>query len=225
MSIRPDEISSILKEEIQNFDQTVETSEIGTVIEVGDGIARVHGLQNAMVNELLEFPGGVKGMAQNLEEDNIGCILLGEFEHIKDGDPVKRTGRIIEVPVGEALIGRVVNAIGEPIDGKGPIETTKSRPVENVAPGVITREAVHEPLQTGLKAIDALVPIGRGPGCYLHLRCDRPEGVDRCQRCWHAGRIRRHGLHHRRCRNSIRAFSNALHCTIRRGSNGRRIHV
>ena len=162
MSIRPDEISSILKEEIQNFDQTVETSEIGTVIEVGDGIARVHGLQNAMVNELLEFPGGVKGMAQNLEEDNIGCILLGEFEHIKDGDPVKRTGRIIEVPVGEALIGRVVNAIGEPIDGKGPIETTKTRPVENVAPGVITREAVHEPLQTGLKAIDALVPIGRG---------------------------------------------------------------
>ena len=162
MSIRPDEISSILKEEIQNFDQTVETSEIGTVIEVGDGIACVHGLQNAMVNELLEFPGGVKGMAQNLEEDNIGCILLGEFEHIKDGDPVKRTGRIIEVPVGEALIGRVVNAIGEPIDGKGPIETTKTRPVENVAPGVITREAVHEPLQTGLKAIDALVPIGRG---------------------------------------------------------------
>ena len=162
MSIRPDEISSILKEEIQNFDQTVETSEIGTVIEVGDGIARVHGLQNAMVNELLEFPGGVKGMAQNLEEDNIGCILLGEFDHIKDGDPVQRTGRIIEVPVGEALIGRVVNAIGEPIDGKGPIETTKTRPVENVAPGVITREAVHEPLQTGLKAIDALVPIGRG---------------------------------------------------------------
>ena len=162
MSINPDEISSILKEQIQNFDQTVETSEIGTVIEVGDGIARVHGLQNAMVNELLEFPGGVKGMAQNLEEDNIGCILLGEFEHIKDGDPVKRTGRIVEVPVGEALIGRVVNAIGEPIDGKGPIETQKTRPVENVAPGVITREGVHEPLQTGLKAIDALVPIGRG---------------------------------------------------------------
>ena len=162
MSIKPDEISSILKEQIQNFDQTVETSEIGTVIEVGDGIARVHGLQNAMVNELLEFPGGVKGMAQNLEEDNIGCILLGEFEHIKDGDPVKRTGRIVEVPVGEALIGRVVNAIGEPIDGKGPIETKKTRPVENVAPGVITREGVHEPLQTGLKAIDALVPIGRG---------------------------------------------------------------
>ena len=162
MSIKPDEISAILKEQIQNFDQSVETSEIGTVIEVGDGIARVHGLQNAMVNELLEFPGGVKGMAQNLEEDNIGCILLGEFEHIKDGDPVKRTGRIVEVPVGDELIGRVVNAIGEPIDGKGPLGTTKTRPVENVAPGVITREGVHEPLQTGLKAIDALVPIGRG---------------------------------------------------------------
>lgn len=162
MSIRPDEISAILKEQIKNFDQQVETSEIGTVIEVGDGIARVHGLQNTMVNELLEFPGGVKGMAQNLEEDNIGCIILGEFEHIKDGDPVRRTGRIVEVPVGEALIGRVVNAIGEPIDGKGPIETDKFRPVENVASGVITRKEVRTPLQTGLKAIDSLVPIGRG---------------------------------------------------------------
>lgn len=162
MSIRPDEISSILKEQIKNYDKAVETTEVGTVIEVGDGIARVHGLSNAMVNELLEFPGGVRGMAQNLEEDNIGCIILGEFTHIKDGDPVKRTGRIVEVPVGEALIGRVVNAIGDPIDGKGPIETDKTRPVENVAPGVITRREVNEPLQTGLKAIDALVPIGRG---------------------------------------------------------------
>lgn len=162
MSIRPDEISAILKSQIKNFDQSVDTSEVGTVIEVGDGIARVHGLENTMVNELLEFPGGVKGMAQNLEEDNIGCIILGEFEHIKDGDPVKRTGRIVEVPVGDALIGRVVNAIGEPIDGKGPILTDKTRPVENVASGVITRKEVREPLQTGLKAIDALVPIGRG---------------------------------------------------------------
>lgn len=162
MSIRPDEISSILKEQIRHYDQAVETSEVGTVIEVGDGIARVHGLSNAMVNELLEFPGGVQGMAQNLEEDNIGCIILGDFSHIKDGDPVKRTGRIVEVPVGEALIGRVVNAIGEPIDGKGPLDTDKTRPVENVASGVITRKEVSEPLQTGLKAIDALVPIGRG---------------------------------------------------------------
>ncbi len=162
MSIRPDEISAILKEQIRHYDQAVETSEVGTVIEVGDGIARVHGLSNAMVNELLEFPGGVQGMAQNWEEDNIGCIILGKFDHIKDGDPVKRTGRIVEVPVGEALIGRVVNAIGEPIDGKGDIETDRTRPVENVASGVITRQEVNQPLQTGLKAIDALVPIGRG---------------------------------------------------------------
>lgn len=162
MSIKPDEISAILKTQIKNFDTKLEASEVGVVIEVGDGIARVHGLQNTMVNELLEFPGGVKGMAQNLEEDNIGCIILGEYSHIKDGDLVKRTGRIVEVPVGDALIGRVVNAIGEPIDGKGPIVTDKSRPVENVASGVITRKEVKEPLQTGLKAIDALVPIGRG---------------------------------------------------------------
>lgn len=162
MSIRPDEISAILKTQIKNFDTKLEASEVGMVIEVGDGIARVHGLQNTMVNELLEFPGGVKGMAQNLEEDNIGCIILGEYSHIKDGDLVKRTGRIVEVPVGDALIGRVVNAIGEPIDGKGPIVTDKSRPVENVASGVITRKEVKQPLQTGLKAIDALVPIGRG---------------------------------------------------------------
>ena len=162
MSIRPDEISAILKTQIKNFDSKLEASEVGMVIEVGDGIARVHGLQNTMVNELLEFPGGVKGMAQNLEEDNIGCIILGEYIHIKEGDLVKRTGRIVEVPVGDALIGRVVNAIGEPIDGKGPIVTDKSRPVENVASGVITRKEVKEPLQTGLKAIDALVPIGRG---------------------------------------------------------------
>lgn len=162
MSIRPDEISAILKTQIKNFDTKLEASEVGMVIEVGDGIARVHGLQNTMVNELLEFPGGVKGMAQNLEEDNIGCIILGEYIHIKEGDLVKRTGRIVEVPVGDALIGRVVNAIGEPIDGKGPIVTDKSRPVENVASGVITRKEVKEPLQTGLKAIDALVPIGRG---------------------------------------------------------------
>ena len=162
MSIRPDEISAILKTQIKNFDTKLEASEVGMVIEVGDGIARVHGLQNTMVNELLEFPGGVKGMAQNLEEDNIGCIILGEYIHIKEGDLVKRTGRIVEVPVGDALIGRVVNAIGEPIDGKGPIVTDKSRPVENVASGVITRKEVKQPLQTGLKAIDALVPIGRG---------------------------------------------------------------
>ena len=162
MSIRPEEISSILKQQIENYDKNVEASEVGTVIEVGDGIARVYGLANAMVNELLEFPGGVMGMAQNLEEDNVGCVILGPYKHIKEGDPVKKTGRIVEVPVGEALIGRIVNAIGQPIDGKGPIVTDKYRPVESVAPGVITRKGVHQPLQTGLKVIDALVPIGKG---------------------------------------------------------------
>ena len=157
MNIRPEEISSILKQQIENYDKNVEASEVGTVIEVGDGIARVYGLANAMVNELLEFPGGVMGMAQNLEEDNVGCVILGPYKHIKEGDPVKKTGRIVEVPVGEALIGRIVNAIGQPIDGKGPIVTDKYRPVESVAPGVITRKGVHQPLQTGLKVIDALV--------------------------------------------------------------------
>ena len=151
MSIRPEEISSILKQQIENYDKNIEASEVGTVIEVGDGIARVYGLANAMVNELLEFPGGVLGMAQNLEEDNIGCVILGPYKHIKEGDQVKKTGRIVEVPVGEALIGRVVNATGQPIDGKGPIVTDKFRPVEAVAPGVITRKSVNQPLQTGLR--------------------------------------------------------------------------
>ena len=162
MNIRPEEISSILKNQIENYDKNIEASDIGTVIEVGDGIARVYGLKDAMVNELLEFPGGVQGMAQNLEEDNIGCVILGPYKHIKEGDPVKRTGRIVEVPVGDALLGRVVNATGQPIDGKGPIVTDKFRPVESVAPGVITRKGVHQPLQTGIKCIDALVPIGKG---------------------------------------------------------------
>ena len=162
MNIRPEEISSILKNQIENYDKNIEASDIGTVIEVGDGIARVYGLKDAMVNELLEFPGGVQGMAQNLEEDNIGCVILGPYKHIKEGDPVKRTGRIVEVPVGEALLGRVVDATGKAIDGKGPIVTDKYRPVESVAPGVISRKGVHQPLQTGIKCIDALVPIGKG---------------------------------------------------------------
>ncbi|MDK2822298.1 MAG: F-type H+/Na+-transporting ATPase subunit alpha [Clostridia bacterium] len=162
MSIRPEEISSILKKQIESYDTAVEVSNVGTVIQVGDGIARIYGLQNAMAGELLEFPGGVYGMALNLEENNIGCVILGPFTQIKEGDEVKRTGRIVEVPVGEAMIGRVVNALGQPIDGKGPINTDKFRPVESPAPGVIYRKSVHQPLQTGLKAIDSMVPIGRG---------------------------------------------------------------
>lgn len=162
MRIRPEEVSSILKKEIENYNKIFDVATVGTVIQVSDGIARVYGLQNAMAGELLEFPGGVSGMALNLEEDNIGCVILGPYTHIKEGDEVKRTGKIVEVPVGEALLGRVVNSLGQPIDGKGPINTDKFRPVEGHAPGVIDRRSVHEPMQTGIKAIDAMVPIGRG---------------------------------------------------------------
>lgn len=162
MKLRPEEISSIIKQQIERYETAVDIVDVGTVIQVGDGISRVYGLEKAMAGELLEFPGGVFGMAMNLEEDNIGCIILGDFTGIKEGDQVKRTGRIVEVPVGEALIGRVVNALGQPIDGKGEIVTTKFRPIESPASGVVARKSVHEPLQTGLKSIDAMVPIGRG---------------------------------------------------------------
>lgn len=162
LSIRPEEISSILKQQIEKYQTEVDVSEVGRVIQVGDGIALIYGLQMAMAGELLEFPGGVFGMALNLEEDNIGCVILGPYTQIQEGHIVKRTGRIVEVPVGEALIGRVVNPLGQPLDGKGPIITTEFRPIESQAPGVLARKSVHEPMQTGLKAIDALVPIGRG---------------------------------------------------------------
>ncbi|MGY3776184.1 F0F1 ATP synthase subunit alpha [Helcococcus sueciensis] len=162
MRLKPEEISSVIKSMIDKYDQKTEIVDEGTIIEVGDGISRVHGLENAMAGELLEFEGGVYGMALNLEEHNVGAVLLGDDINLKEGSTVKRTGKIVEVPVGDALIGRVVNAIGQPIDGKGPIKTTKSRPVESPAPGVIERKSVDEPLQTGIKAIDSLIPIGRG---------------------------------------------------------------
>lgn len=162
MNLRPEEISSIIKEQIQRYENKLQVTDIGTVIQVGDGIARIHGLEKCMAGELLEFPGGVYGMALNLEEDNVGCVLLGSDDNIKEGDIVKRTERIVEVPVGEALIGRVVNALGQPIDGKGPIKTDRYRPIEANAPSVIDRKSVHQPLQTGIKAIDAMIPIGRG---------------------------------------------------------------
>lgn len=162
MNLRPEEISSIIKEQIKRYENKLETKDVGTVIQVGDGIARIHGLEKCMAGELLEFSGGVYGMTLNLEEDNVGCVLLGSDDNIKEGDIVKRTERIVEVPVGEALLGRVVNALGQPIDGKGPINATKYREIERVAPGIITRKSVHEPLQTGLKSIDSMIPIGRG---------------------------------------------------------------
>jgi F-type H+-transporting ATPase subunit alpha len=162
VSIKAEEISSLIKQQIENYQSTVEVSEVGTVITVGDGIARVHGLDSVMSGELVEFSNGVMGMAQNLEEDNVGIVILGPFTDIHEGDEVKRTGRIMQVPVGEALLGRVVNPLGQPIDGKGPIVTDKTRPVEKKAPGVMERKHVSEPLQTGIKAIDAMIPIGRG---------------------------------------------------------------
>ncbi|MDT3776242.1 F0F1 ATP synthase subunit alpha [Nitrospira sp. MA-1] len=162
MQIKAEEISSIIKEKIKGFEQRVDVKEMGYVIQVGDNIAKVYGLEGAMAGELLEFPGGVYGVALNLEEDSVGAVLLGEDVGIREGDPVKRTGRIAEVPVGEALVGRVVDAIGKPIDGKGPINTTETRLIEVRAPGVVDRQSVGEPLQTGLKAIDAMIPVGRG---------------------------------------------------------------
>ncbi|QKG85719.1 F0F1 ATP synthase subunit alpha [Kroppenstedtia pulmonis] len=162
MSIKPEEISSLIKQQIEQYQDDIEVVDVGTVIQVGDGIARVHGLQNVMAGELLEFHGGIMGMAQNLEEDQVGVVILGPYSDIREGDQVKRTGRIMEVPVGEALLGRVVNPLGQPIDGKGPIETSTYRPVEAPAPGVMDRKSVHEPMQTGYKAIDSMIPIGRG---------------------------------------------------------------
>jgi F-type H+-transporting ATPase subunit alpha len=162
MQIRAEEISAIIKKQIESFGREVEVSETGTIISVGDGIARIHGLDKAMAGELLEFPGNTMGMVLNLEEDNVGAAILGDAEHIKEGDTVKRTERIVQVPVGEALIGRVVNGIGIPIDGLGPIVTDTYSKVEIKAPGIVARKSVHEPMQTGLKAIDAMVPIGRG---------------------------------------------------------------
>ena len=162
MNLRPEEISSIIKEQIKNYENKVELTDTGSVLKVGDGIASVYGLENAMAGELLEFPGEVYGMALNLEEDMVGAVMLGDDRGIKEGDVVKRTGNVVSVPVGDALIGRVVNALGQPIDGKGPINTNKTRPVESEATGIMARKSVHQPLETGIKAIDAMIPIGKG---------------------------------------------------------------
>ncbi|MEG0339022.1 MAG: F0F1 ATP synthase subunit alpha, partial [Oscillospiraceae bacterium] len=162
MQLKPEDISKIIKDQIKNYDNKVECSETGTVILVGDGIARAHGLEKCMANELIEFSNGEFGMALNLEENSVAIVILGTDEGIKEGDSVKRTGRVVSVPVGEAMIGRVVNALGAPIDGKGSIDTTEHRPIENNAPGIIERTPVNVPLQTGIKAIDSMIPIGRG---------------------------------------------------------------
>ena len=162
MNLRADEISSLIQKQIEGFEEGIELKETGRVISVGDGIARIYGLGNAMAGELLEFPGGLSGMVLNLEEDNVGAVLLGRDDNIKEGDEVKRTGRIMQVPIGPEMVGRVVDGLGQPIDGKGPIKTDKFGPIERVAPGVIDRKSVHEPMQTGIKAIDGMIPVGRG---------------------------------------------------------------
>lgn len=161
-AIRADEITSILRQEIENYERVIDVTEVGSVISVGDGIARIHGLEKVMAGELIEFPHGVAGLAMNLEEDQVGSVLLGDYTQIQEGDQVRRTGTIMSVPVGEALIGRVVNALGQPIDGKGPIVTSHHYPIERLAPGVVARQPVKEPMQTGIKAIDAMIPVGRG---------------------------------------------------------------
>src|SRR5215472_5460689 len=161
-TIRADEITSILRQEIENYERAVDVSETGSVISLGDGIARIHGLEKVMAGELIEFPHNVAGIAMNLEEDQVGAVLLGDYTEIKEGDEVRRTRRIMSVPVGDALIGRVVNALGVPLDGKGPVHTNEFNPVERLAPGVIDRHGVKEPMQTGIKAIDGMIPIGRG---------------------------------------------------------------
>ncbi|MDD2484009.1 MAG: F0F1 ATP synthase subunit alpha, partial [Eubacteriales bacterium] len=162
MNLKPEEISAVIREQIKQYKNELEISDFGTVIQVGDGIARIYGLENCMMGELLEFPGGVYGMALNLEEDNVGTVIMGSDREIKEGDIVKPTGKVVQVPVGSDLIGRVVNGLGQPIDGKGPIASDNSRPIEFGAPGVLQRKSVNQPLQTGIKAIDSIIPIGRG---------------------------------------------------------------
>src|ERR687883_550786 len=162
MKLRPEEITSILKQRIEEYNVDTDLAEVGSVLQVGDGIARVYGLENAVALEMLEFEHGVTGLAFNLEEDNVGAALFGEWQHVKEGEPVRRTGTVASVPVGEGLLGRVVDPLGNPLDGKGPIESTETRPLEFKAPGVIARQPVKQPLQTGIKAIDSMIPIGRG---------------------------------------------------------------
>jgi len=244
MQLKPEEISKIIRAQIKHYENAIEQSETGTVIMVGDGIARASGLEKCMAGELLQFDNGEYGMAQNLEENTVSIVLLGSDVGIKEGSTVKRTGKVVSVPVGDALIGRVVNALGQPIDGAGPIETTEYRAIESRAPGIIDRQPVKEPLQTGIKAIDSMIPIGRGQreliigdrrvryhhqpegqGCALHLRCHRPEAFHRGKPGAepHGGRC--HELHHRGVRYSVRAVAPAVYRTLLRLCHGRVLHA
>ena len=245
--IKADEITKLIREQIENYETQISVDETGTVITLGDGIARVYGLDKVMAGELLSFPHGVAGIAMNLEEDQVGVVLLGEYTEIKEGDEVKRTGRIMSVPVGDAMIGRVVNSLGEPIDDKGPIATDKFIALERIAPGVIDRQPVREPMATGLKAIDSMIPVGRGQRELiigdrqtgktavaldtiinskgqrpdLHLQRDRPEAfLDRAGG-EDSGRRRRDGVHHRRGGVGVRARAHAVHLAVRGIRDGR----
>ena len=227
MQIKAEEISKIIEDQIKNYEQRVEMSETGTVLYVGDGIARVYGVQNAMAMELLEFPGGVMGMVLNLEEDNVGVALLGSDVGIKEGDPVKRTGKIFSVPVGDKVMGRVLNPLGQPIDGLGPVEAEEVRPVEIKAPGIIARKSVHEPMPTGLKAIDAMTPIGRGQRELIIG--DRQTGktavcIDAIlvgSGGRHPAQARCHGIHHHHLGHRFRPGSLAVHRGLHRLHHGR----
>jgi len=215
MNIKPGEITDILKREIREYDREIDVAETGTVLSAGDGIARVYGLDNALAGELVEFSDGLRGMVLNLEEDNVGVAIMGEAHNIKEGDVVKRTGRIIEVPVGDAMLGRVVDALGNPIDGKGPIETSETRQVELKAPGIVTRKSVNESLATGIKSIDAMVPIGRGQ------RELRTEAEHRRSGDGEAGPTRRHGLHDHRGVHGLRARTAPVHRALHGLYDGR----
>ena len=246
-NIKADEISKILREQIENYEQTVTVDEVGAIISVGDGIARIHGLEKVMSGEMLSFPHNIFGIALNLEEEEVGAVLLGESTELKEGDVVKRTNTIMSVPVGEALIGRVVNPLGEPVDDKGPINTKQRNPLENIAPGVLDRQPVSEPLQTGIKAIDSMIPIGRGQreliigdrqtgktaiildtiinqkgGDVICIYCrHRAEEVDHCAGGEGPDRCRRDGLHHHRCLVRLGAGLRAVHCAVRGLRDGR----
>ena len=247
MDIKAEEISKVIRDQIGSYAVDVDVAEVGSVVSIGDGIARVHGIERAMAGEMIEFPHGVFGIALNLEEDSVGAVLLGDFSQIKEGDTVKRTGRIISVPVGEEMLGRVVNALGQPIDGKGPIATKQFSPIERIAPGVVDRQPVNEPLQTGSEGhrrdgadrprparADHRRPPDRqdrrrrrrdhqpeGHGRHLHLQRDRPEAVDDRAGRPHARGRRRDALQHRRRRRRVRPGAAALHQPVLRVHHGR----
>ena len=246
MQLNPSEISDLIKQKIEQLDLKTEARTEGTIVSLGDGIVRIHGLSDAMSYEMLEFPGNTFGLALNLERDSVGAVVLGDYQHLSEGDWVRCTGRVLEVPVGEGLLGRVVDSLGNPIDGKGPIQTGTTSPIEKVAPGVITRKSVDQPVQTGLKAIDAMVPIGRGQRELIigdrqtgktavaidtiinqkgtGVKCiyvgGRTEELIHGQRRAQARRARRHGAHHHRRRGRLRLGGNAVHrplCRLRHG--------